>query len=806
MKKTLQINIGGVNFTIEEDAYQTLNNYLEAVKKHFSSYESCDEIIADIENRIAEKFFIKSDKGGIIETEDVEKIIKSMGSVADFEAFQEEDDLSKNETKKIQSSTEKTETKEPKIPTKYVRDGKRKALAGVLAGFAHRLTIDVVWLRILFIMFSVGLIEIGVGGFLILAYIVCWIAFPEDNNLLENEKTKKFYRNTDHKVLGGVATGLSAYLGIDLVLLRIIFVCSVLFFGFGFIAYILLWIVAPKAMTLTQKMESKGQAVTIENIESSIKNNNTQNNVRQESSLGKLLLFPFRLIGIILSALGKIIKPVGSLIKIFAGLILLILGATLSLAVLLSTGVFFGLFTDTAFHNNADFLGLLSQEIPTIGGFFAFLATFIPSAAITIIGLSFITGQSKGNRNFWLTSLGLWFAGIIGLGIISAEYAVNLSHENGYTQETNLTLPANTLYLDVEDSKFDKDGRYQTSVVLETSENENITFVKKFSSKGKNDDVALKYAKNIRYEVNQTDSMIIFPQSFQLTGKKALRDQSLENTLKIPKNKRFKMTEKFVNRLYSKRYRLTEDFGIESESIEKFTFIMNEDNKIVCADCPVLTKEEKEALENNDYSDEKSIIDNQDFKDLGEYKKNFNIENFDKLKIGGSFIVAVKYGETTKLDVYCEDKDDLNDLEAKVKAGTLEIEFQDTFIGRRHKVNIIITTPNLNALDISGASIVKVVGFKNQNTFDAEVSGASKVAIDLNVINLNVNTSGASSIICKGKTEKLQLELSGSSNFYGKNLKTDNASINATGASTAEISTIKNLKTNLSGASSINKE
>ena len=95
MKKTLQINLGGLTFNIEEDAYTKLSGYLASIQKHFSSYESCDEIIQDIDGRIAEKFYEKTTAGGIIEMDDVDKIIKSMGSVSDFEAIQEDEDLSK---------------------------------------------------------------------------------------------------------------------------------------------------------------------------------------------------------------------------------------------------------------------------------------------------------------------------------------------------------------------------------------------------------------------------------------------------------------------------------------------------------------------------------------------------------------------------------------------------------------------------------------------------------------------------------------------------------------------------------------
>ena len=191
MKKTLQITIGGLIFNIEEDAFTKLSQYLEAIKKYFSSYESCEEITQDIEGRIAEKFYEKSQNGGVIEMDDVDKIIKSMGTVSDFEAIKEDEDLSKEPSVETSSNTEGSTSTLNSPPTKFYRDGKNKALGGVLAGIAHRFEFDVVWARILFIVLGFGLIDIGIGFFIFLAYFVCWIAFPERNDLEENKKIKK---------------------------------------------------------------------------------------------------------------------------------------------------------------------------------------------------------------------------------------------------------------------------------------------------------------------------------------------------------------------------------------------------------------------------------------------------------------------------------------------------------------------------------------------------------------------------------------------------------------------------------------
>src|SRR5690606_36483945 len=86
-----------------------------------------------------------------------------------------------------------------------------------------------------------------------------------------SRKTKKLYRDVDNNVLGGVLGGLSHYIGIDVVWLRILMLILFLFYGTGGLLYIILWIVIPKAVTTAEKLEMKGEAVNISNIEKKVR-------------------------------------------------------------------------------------------------------------------------------------------------------------------------------------------------------------------------------------------------------------------------------------------------------------------------------------------------------------------------------------------------------------------------------------------------------------------------------------------------------------------------------------------------------
>ena len=97
MKKIININLSGRVIPIEDSAYEKLQAYIESLRRYFAHEEGKDEIINDIESRIAELMSEKS-KAGVhaVTDEDVEEIIHSMGRVEDFEAADKEDAATEN--------------------------------------------------------------------------------------------------------------------------------------------------------------------------------------------------------------------------------------------------------------------------------------------------------------------------------------------------------------------------------------------------------------------------------------------------------------------------------------------------------------------------------------------------------------------------------------------------------------------------------------------------------------------------------------------------------------------------------------
>lgn len=186
MKKTISINLNGMLFNIDDDAYARLEEYMKRIEAHFAGQDESNEIMNDIEARIAE--LLNERLGGgkkAVSINDIEEIIKTMGNPDEFAETEQE-----NQNKQHYHYT-------------------------------HR--------------------------------------------------PRRLYRDPDNRVLGGVCGGMGAYMNIDPVIFRVIFVIIFFGYGVGLLIYLVLWIVIPEARTTAQKLEMRGDPVNVSNIGSFIK-------------------------------------------------------------------------------------------------------------------------------------------------------------------------------------------------------------------------------------------------------------------------------------------------------------------------------------------------------------------------------------------------------------------------------------------------------------------------------------------------------------------------------------------------------
>ena len=168
MNKTVNINLAGIFFHIDEDAYLKLQRYLEAIKRSFTDSQGQSEIISDIENRIAELFSerVQNEKQ-VIRIKEVDDVITIMGQPEDYlvddEIFEDEPKPSYQRSSSSRSSSSK----------KFYRDTDNSYIGGVSSGLAHYFGIDPIWIRLIWVILIFGA---GTG---VLLYILLWVLVPE---------------------------------------------------------------------------------------------------------------------------------------------------------------------------------------------------------------------------------------------------------------------------------------------------------------------------------------------------------------------------------------------------------------------------------------------------------------------------------------------------------------------------------------------------------------------------------------------------------------------------------------------------
>ncbi|MFA7275074.1 MAG: PspC domain-containing protein [Crocinitomicaceae bacterium] len=174
MKKTISIHIKGINFLIEEDAYEILKNYMARLAEKLSNTKGKEEIIEDIELRIVELFTASlSSRKEVIEEKEVNETISTLGEPEQFI-----DEESEGTEQKKESFNQENSSFEPSEKRLY-RDMDRASIAGVCSGLALYLHMDLIIVRILFILFTMA------AGFGVPLYIILWIVLPTANSHID---------------------------------------------------------------------------------------------------------------------------------------------------------------------------------------------------------------------------------------------------------------------------------------------------------------------------------------------------------------------------------------------------------------------------------------------------------------------------------------------------------------------------------------------------------------------------------------------------------------------------------------------
>lgn len=600
MKKVININFQGRVIPIEEAAYDVLKQYVESLRKFFANEEGRDEIINDIEGRIAELFGERLKKGSTCITgEDVNCIIDSMGRPEDFEG---EENNVKSQLGGEQTSQENTrsnyENQGGTNRGRLYRDDNEKIIGGVCSGLAAYFRIDPTIIRLIFVLFVFS----GGAGFLL--YMLMWVILPSrplDNNV---PSTKRLYRNPEEKVVAGVASGIATYFNIAIWIPRLIFamplvigIISSLFRGafwfdfdfpdfvfgsFGgtlFIVYAVLWAVIPEAKSASEKLEMRGEKVDLNTIKNTIQEDLEGFKARAEkwggefsekakefgSEFGTTVNQKGKQFGseaayVTKKGGNKLLNAIGILFKAFflfiAGIVAFALLIALIAVMVASVGVFpLKDFVLEGFWQN--FLAWSTL----------LLFLFVPAVGIVIWLIRRIMGTKSHSKYLGYTFGGLWT-----LGIASAVFLVALISKNfdarAMDKETiSIRQPSNNkLMLKVADSRVRVVGKWmrfdgivsldEDSLILN---NINLRFTKSPDSlyhiiytkvsNGYDEDNALKNVDEIKYGIVQDDSMVYLNRGFSLKKGTKFRNQGVIVNIQVPIGKKVQLDPNVNRRL-----------------------------------------------------------------------------------------------------------------------------------------------------------------------------------------------------------------------------------------------------------------
>lgn len=571
MNKTVTINISGIIFHIEEDAFDKLSKYLSTIKGYFSKADGGNEIMSDIESRIAEMLQGKTSAvKQVVLMSDVDYVMESMGKPEEFAGDASESTSFENDTK------DNAYIYNEPVKKRLYRDGDSKVLGGVCSGVANYFDIEVVWLRIalLLMFFFAG------TGFLL--YIILWIAIPEAKTTAE-----KLAMKGERADINNISKA-----------------------------------VKEEAEQLKKRMEKYGD--DFKNM--AVKNKDVPRNALEKTvdfigdillNIGRVLL---RVIGILMVVFG-VIFFLGLFSSVF-GLsfmtktsdgkewidLLLLDGKDFYLG-LIGIAIFFGTPIMMMIYGGVKILFKirysnrwvnLSAGILWIIGFFLLLTLAIKTG-------SDFSKTSKVRENIVVNPYSTLYLKMHETPVNLQE--INESDEDEEGEKDYKSYRKNNDYL-IGTNNGNKYllGHAQLNIIK--SQTDHVTLVVVKEAKGIDKKAATERAKNISYRVFQTDSVIEFDNLFKVNNADKFRVQDITVILKLPVGKIVYLDKSLENLMYD----IENVSNTYDGDMVNRRWMMTE-NGLKCIDCDGL--EENNSQESNASEDESNTSGHLKFNDNG---------------------------------------------------------------------------------------------------------------------------------------------------------------------------------------------
>lgn len=542
MNKTVTFNLNGLVFTIEETGYERLRTYLEAVQQYLMKLQEGHDILREVEARMAEKFkdILSKDDRMILTAEDVNLVMSEMGSPEEFSDFSEEDE-------EFQAA-EKPKASQGR---RLSRLQQGKVLGGVAKGLAAYLGLDVLAVRILFVL---AFVVFAGYGFII--YLILWVSLPADAADLpetrERGERRRLYRSADEQVMGGVASGMAAYLRVDPVVVRLLFIFALFWGGFGLLAYVLLWIATPKAETLTQKVEMRGQAPNIENLSRAGQQKDEFARTSQ-TTFERLLLVPVVIFKKLLELAFRLLKVVFGFGRIFLGAFIMLLAAVFLFGFGTSIAAVFAAYmtfipTDLPIPLEG-LTGSTSSDIGVLILLLFFL--LLPILAALYLGIRLLFNRKLFRRKQLLMGGSAWLATVLLLILFGLRTAGFFQHEASFTHRYEaIKLPSNRLFVELKSSE---QYSFPANIRFKTQATDSLLIRETVRAHGRNAEEAEVWASMAYHPVKFTsDSSVLLTQRMLFLPGAKFRGQSGNIDFVLPENTRVQIPRKLSAHILNK--------------------------------------------------------------------------------------------------------------------------------------------------------------------------------------------------------------------------------------------------------------
>lgn len=527
---------------MDETAYLKLKRYLDAVSRSLSDDpQGKNEIIADIEARISELLSEKiTDERQVVNEADIEDIIAIMGQPEDYADVEEDYSQSSYSYKRNNAKNKK-----------LFRDGEDKFLGGVCSGIGHYFNIDVIWVRIAFILLtSFGVIP--------LVYIVLWILLPEATTTAEKlqmegepvnidnieKKIREEFTNASEKIKNG-------------------------------------------ANEISDKVKDAANNVS-EKVGNSFKKKKKKN-----SGLEEILLIIGKVFTVLFKVIGKIV-----------GALLIFISSVTVLALVIgifSVGGFEAFGLEEKINYPPIFFDTFMPE--WLLSILILLLVAIPFVGLFVLGLRILSSNVKQlNKSVSLSLLGIWIISLLIVVFSFIDANTAFTKKEVYSKKTSLNLQEkDTLNLkminnddlhflynfrrssekhSVEVDGLEKVYTNNLRIKVEKSKNDESYFIIKKQSYGKNRFKAEKNAKSISYSYQIKDNEILLDAYFLSDFKLPYKDEKVTIIFFIAA----KNTIYFDNSTASFLYGVRNDQNFYNRELTDHYFIMGE-NKLECTDC-----------------------------------------------------------------------------------------------------------------------------------------------------------------------------------------------------------------------------